>query len=105
MLETLFDDARRYAPSPAADFLARLTAVMEANIPTPTTRSEPRNPDLLHRFRTLFAASGLTGAAVLGLWIGFVMPDFLNNMATGFDTTEVYGLGTFLPSADLAALE
>ena len=105
MLDTLFDDARRNAPSPDADFLARLTADMEANIPTPVVRSAPSKPDLLHRFRTLFAASGLTGAAVLGVWIGFVMPDFLNNMATGFDTTEAYGLGTFLPSADLAALE
>ena len=105
MLKTLFEGAQRDAPSPDADFLARLTADMEANVPTPTTRNEPRKPDLLHRFRALFAASGLTGAAVLGLWIGFVMPDFLNNMATGFDTTEVYGLGTFLPAADLAALE
>lgn len=105
MLDTLFEDARRNAPSPDADFLSRLTADMEANIPAPVTRSEPTKPDLLHRFRALFAASGLTGAALLGVWIGFVMPDVLDNMTTGFDTTEVYGLGTFLPSADLAALE
>ena len=105
MLETLFEDARRNAPSPDADFLSRLTADVEKNIPAPVARSEPSKPDLLHKFRALFAASGLTGAAILGVWIGFVVPDIVNDFATGFDTAEVYGLGAFLPSADLAALE
>lgn len=106
-LEALLAAARRAEPVPDADFLSRLEADMEDSLPGPAPASptgyEPGG--FLARFRTIFAASGLTGAAALGVWIGFVMPDTLNALVTGFDTAEASGIGAFLPHADLAALQ
>ena len=33
------------------------------------------------------------------------MPETLNSLAEGYDTTEAVGIGAFLPYADLTALE
>ena len=54
-----------------------------------------------HWFFGLFTASGLTGAAALGVWIGFVMPDALDTLSLTADDTVA--LSTFLPGADLGA--
>lgn len=106
-LERLLSGARRTAPMPDADFLARLEADMEDALPRPdpVAPKQGTTESFFVRFRGLFAASGLTGAAALGVWIGFVMPDTLNALSTGYDTTEASGIGAFLPYADLAALE
>lgn len=106
-LEALLAAARRAEPRPGTDFLARLEADMEASLPGSAPVSPPgdASPGVLARFRAVFAASGLTGAAALGVWIGFVMPDTLNALVTGFDTTDASGIGAFLPHADLAALQ
>ena len=107
LLDALFDSAKRQTPRPDPGFLARLSDDMEAMLPREAPR--PATPDaregFFHRFRGLFAASGLTGAAALGVWIGFVMPEVLNSMTAGFDTTEVYDISAFLPGTDLSALE
>lgn len=103
-LDGMFDAARRHAPAPSADLMARLAADMEAQMPAPKpARAAPPRDSLFTRFAGLFAASGLTGAAALGVWIGFVMPDTLNAVA-GYDTSDTTAISAFLPSADLAAL-
>lgn len=106
-LQDLFAGARRAAPIPSEDFLARLEMDMAGSLPekaAPASEAH-RTPSLFKQFRGFFAASGLTGAAALGIWIGFVMPDTLNTWATGYDATDAGGIGAFLPYADLAALE
>lgn len=105
-LNALFDSARRAAPEPDAGFLARLADDMDASLPIapkPTPR-RPAESGFLTRFRGIFAASGLTGAAALGVWIGFVMPDTLNALATGYDAADASGIGAFLPYTDITAL-
>ena len=106
-LDALFDSAKREAPPLDPAFHARLSADMEAMVPrtAPRHSAPAMNDGFFHRFRAVFAASGLTGAAALGVWIGFVMPEVLNTMTSGFDTAGTYGIGAFLPAADLAALE
>jgi hypothetical protein len=105
-LDTLFESARRTAPVAEAAFLDRLCADMVDHLPSPRASGAPASPATgsWTRFRGLFAASGLTGAAALGVWIGFVMPETLSTLALGYDVTEASGIGAFLPSADLVAL-
>lgn len=106
-LDRLFAGARRARPAPDAEFLARLDADMEASLPLkalPETGPQT-HAGFLRRFRGVFAASGLTGAAALGVWIGFVMPETLNVWAPGYEASDAIGIGAFLPHADLAALE
>lgn len=105
-LDTFFESARRTVPLPEASFLDRLSAEMEANLPQRRAAGRParETSSLRTGFRGLFAASGLTGAAALGVWIGFVMPETLNTLALGYDATDASGIGAFLPSADLSAL-
>lgn len=106
-LEALFDSARRNAPAMDPAFLERLASDMEATLPQPQAKPVRTSSQttFFQRFRGYFAASGLTGAAALGIWIGFVMPETLNSLAEGYDTTEAVGIGAFLPYADLTALE
>lgn len=105
-LDTLFESARRKVPMPETSFLDRLSADMEDNLPRRhvSVPSAPRANDFWKRFRGAFAASGLTGAAALGVWIGFMLPETLNTLALGYDVSDASGIGTFLPSADLLAL-
>lgn len=102
-LDALFGAARRQTPEPGPDFLARLAADAERSIPERPTK--PSSTVSGNRFFThiagLFAVSGLTGAAALGVWIGFVMPDVLNSITGSGDG---YYLSEFLPSTDLSAL-
>lgn len=103
-LERLFDACEAVGPAPSEDFLARLVADAEALLPPPPLRDRPREPGFgwLARF---FAASGLSGAAALGVWLGFVMPDVVGTMAADLAGDDSALLTTFLPGADLAALD
>ena len=97
-LETLFSSARDDRPLPSSEFMARLAAdVVPPQPALPAAAMRPRPP----WFLGLFTASGLSGAAALGVWIGFVMPDALDTFS--FSTDDTVALSTFLPGADLGA--
>ncbi|MXY33941.1 MAG: hypothetical protein F4Y60_07590 [Boseongicola sp. SB0664_bin_43] len=101
-LETLFAAGRSERPSPSGEFLERLAASVDAG----TARPAPAPAGLpVLRFAWLgraFAASGLSGAAALGVWIGFAMPDAIDALTLGSDDTVA--LATFLPGTDLEAI-
>lgn len=102
-LEALFAAARTDPPEASDDFLAKLTADAEGAVSTAKTATSPLMPSpFLGGIKGLFAASGLSGAAVLGVWIGFVMPETIGEWTT--TTDETVALYTFLPGADLTAL-
>ncbi len=101
-LEALFEAGRAQTAQPSDAFLARLAADADAALPQPETAppSAPPQVSILSRFKTLFAASGLSGAAALGVWIGFAMPDIVTTVSPlSEETTE---LSAFLPGADLS---
>ena len=100
-LDALFSAGQADALKASDDFLARLTADAEAALPRPMPVT-PTPAPFLGGLRGWFAASGLSGAAVLGVWIGFVMPDAISEFTTLTD--ETVGLYTFLPGADLSDL-
>lgn len=99
-LETLFAAGRSERPLPSGEFLDRIAASADAGAarPAPATRPVLR----LARLGRVFAASGLSGAAALGVWIGFVMPEALDALTLGGDDTVA--LATFLPGTDLEAI-
>ena len=98
-LDALFAaaDARRPAPSDA--FLRSLEQDAEAAVPAADAPIPTSPGGWSFGLRGLFAASGLSAAAVLGMWIGFVMPETLS----AFTSDDTVGLYTFLPGADLTA--
>ena len=99
-LDALFDAGRANEPQATDDFMARLMA--DAVPPKPQRQIEPQAPSpLFGKLKGLFAASGLSGAAVLGLWIGFIMPETVGTYT--LLTEDTVGLYTFLPGADLMA--
>lgn len=101
-LDALFAAGKAHAPEASPAFLARLNADAAVAMPRPApiaTAAAP-SPSLYTRFKGLFAASGLTGAAALGVWIGFIMPDLVITATPA--TEEVVGLTMFLPGADLS---
>ena len=105
-LEAMFAAARSTSPKPSDDFVARLAQDMERALPR--QHSAPiavEGPTLLARLQKYFAASGLAGAAALGVWIGFVMPETLNTFADGFASEEAFDLEAFLPGTGLSELE
>ena len=95
-LDALFDSARRTAPAVDPAFMERLAGDMEASLPRPQAKpvSTSYQATFFQRFKGYFAASGLTGAAALGIWIGFVMPETLNSLAEGYDTTTMFKIET-----------
>lgn len=101
-LEALFEAARSDAPVISPDFLNRLGEEAErfAAAPKPVAIPKPVGPTFWQRLSGLFAASGLSGAAALGVWLGFAMPDILSG--TPFYMDESGGLTEFLPTDDLA---
>lgn len=105
-LEALFDAAKSDAPAPTPDFMALLARDADNALPKPAASIAPpaTSISVLSRLKGLFAASGLTGAAALGVWIGLVMPETLSALTDGFAADETVSLSAFLPSADLAAL-
>lgn len=103
-LEALFSAAKDSAPAPTSDFMARLASDADAALPKPEAPTTTPSPSMLASLKGLFAASGLTGAAALGVWIGLVMPETLNTFVDGFAVDDTVSLSAFLPGADLAAL-
>jgi hypothetical protein len=102
-LEALFVAGKAASPAPSPDFMARLSADAAAATPRPQPLATPApRPSPFTRFKGLFAASGLSGAAALGVWIGFVMPDLVTTVSPV--TEDVAGLTMFLPGADLSLL-
>lgn len=103
LLDALFDAGKSHAPQPSEAFLARLSVEAEVAVPRPeVTRAEPPQASLFARFKGLFAASGLSSAAALGLWVGFVAPDLLTTYSPLSE--DVAALSAFLPGADLSVL-
>lgn len=102
VLDALFEAGRAETPPPSDAFMARLAADADAALPRAGTVTAPgRNaPTMLTRFKGFFAASGLSGAAALGVWIGFAMPDIVTMVAPLAQETD--GLTMFLPGADLS---
>lgn len=102
-LEALFSAGRSNRPVPSDDFMARLVADAEAAVPQPIAALAPRSGTAwFGGLRGFFTASGLSGAAALGVWIGFLMPDLVSTFSPA--TEEAVGLYTFLPGADITAL-
>lgn len=99
-LDVLFDAARAGEPQATDDFMARLMADAVPPKPQPQVAAQAPSP-VFGKLKGLFAASGLSGAAVLGVWIGFVMPETVGTYT--LLTEDTVGLYTFLPGADLTA--
>ncbi len=103
LLDGLFEAAKANRPAPDDAFMARLTADAVAAMPeTSQVATDRPHRSTVARLKTLFAASGLSGAAALGVWIGFAMPDLVITLSPQAD--DVAGLSTFLAGADLAML-
>lgn len=103
-LDALFAAAKNTSQAPSPDFLARLASDADAAMPKADTPLPTPAPSLLTSLKGVFAASGLTGAAALGVWIGFVMPETLNTLFDGIALDDTVSLSAFLPGADLTAL-
>lgn len=102
-LDALFAAAKTEAPTPSDDFLARLNADALAATPASASIASPKNaPSLFEKFKAVFAVSGLSGAAALGVWIGFVMPDVVTTFSPVSE--DVIELSAYLPGADLSVL-
>jgi hypothetical protein len=103
-LDTLFRAARNARPEPTPDFLARLRADADREMPGPAAPAPRAGTPLMSRLGGILAASGLSGAAAFGVWIGFAMPDMLNIDTMVSSADDTIGLYAFLPGADLTAL-
>lgn len=101
-LETLFAAGRAERPLPSGEFLERIAASAEAGAARPAPVPAARPVLRLAWLGRVFAASGLSGAAALGAWIGFVMPEAIDALTLGGDDTVA--LATFLPGTDLEAI-
>ena len=100
-LDALFAAAKSETPRASDDFLARLRADALSAAPR-LAQPVPAKPSLTERFKGWFAVSGLSGAAALGVWIGFVMPEVVNTVSPLSE--EVIELSAYLPGADLSVL-
>ncbi|MEO1536800.1 MAG: hypothetical protein AAFR73_03645 [Pseudomonadota bacterium] len=102
-LDMLFSAGEAERPVPSAAFLERLAADADTALERPRS-SKPRvqSPPVFARFKAVFAASGLSGAAALGVWIGFIMPDLVTQVSPFAD--DVTTLSAFLPGTDLSAI-
>ncbi|MDE0208337.1 MAG: hypothetical protein OXI66_00515 [Boseongicola sp.] len=99
-LETLFAAGRSERPLPSGEFLERIAAGADAGVARPAPASRPVLR--LAWLARVVTASGLSGAAALGVWIGFVMPEAIDAFTLGGDDTVA--LATFLPGTDLEAI-
>ena len=107
-LDALFEAGRATTPLPTAAFLSRLEGDAASSIPQrpAPNSSRRRGGRWSFGFPGLFAASGLSLSAAAGVLIGFASPDLVSPYATLTDTgDEIATLYTFLPGADLAALD
>ncbi len=99
-ISRLFEGAKTVVPAPTSDFMARLHADAEASLPPVAPPSRTSQP--WSWVTGVFAASGLSGAALTGVWIGFAMPDALDTLDFSGDTS--IALSAFLPATDLGAV-
>ena len=99
-LDQLFASAKATTAKPSDDFLARLQLDADAMLPK-TPPIELATPNF-GWFQGLFTASGLSGAVVLGVWIGFVSPESLSTMNVFLATDTTVTLSDFLPAANFA---
>lgn len=107
-LDALFEVGRARPPLPSSAFLSRLEADAVASLPQRPVETAPRRRGLPRwfGFPGIFAASGLSLSAATGVIIGFASPDLVSPYTTLSDTgDEIATLYTFLPGADLAALD
>lgn len=111
VLDTLFSAAKADAPSLSPAFLSQLQQDADAVMPEPPTgHAKPAAPGrtmpFLGNLKTVFTASGLSGAAALGVWIGLVMPDLVTNVVPALSplSSDTVALSAFLPGADLSSL-
>ena len=100
-LDALFAAGKAARPQPDADFMARLQADVERALPKPD-RPVLSQPPRANWWAGLFTASGLSGAALAGVWIGFAMPETLDGFSVESETT--IALSSFLPGADLGSV-
>ena len=100
-LDALFAAAKAETPAVSDDFMARLLADADSHLPEQEIAPTPRNQSpLFSNLKAIFTASGLSGAAAVGVWIGLVMPDLVTTVAPLSEDTVT--LSAFLPSADLS---
>ena len=100
-LDALFAAGKAVRPELDADFMARLMADADRAMPKPEppVASKPPKKNWL---AGLFTASGLSGAALAGVWIGFAMPETLDGFSAEADAT--IALSSFLPGSDLGSV-
>jgi len=101
-LETLFAAGRSERPLPPGEFLERIAAGADAGVARPAPAPAARPVLRLAWLARVVTASGLSGAAALGAWIGFVMPEAIDAFTLSGDDTVA--LATFLPGTDLEAI-
>lgn len=99
-LEALFAAGKATRPSLDVNFMARLEADADQAMPKPVRAVAP--PPKKNWLAGLFTASGLSGAALAGVWIGFAMPETLDGFSAETETTIT--LSSFLPGADLGSV-
>ena len=100
-LEALFQAERARSISLTPDFMARLEVDAVAALPRPVPLARP-TPRRTKWLAGLFTASGLSGATLAGIWIGFAMPDNLDTFS--LTTESSVELTAFLPGADMGSL-
>ena len=103
-LESVFRAAREARPMPDADLMARLEADADSLVPLVIVSRPDHARRSFNPFAGFFAASSLTGAAALGLWIGFVMPDTVTALTAFQATDEGFSLTEFLPATDFSLM-
>ncbi|MEM6384958.1 MAG: hypothetical protein AAF718_01850 [Pseudomonadota bacterium] len=104
LLDALFASGKSQSVEASSAFLSKLEMDMEAAIPKPKTAATKHTPpSMMEKLKGIFAATGLSSAAALGVWMGFVMPDLVTNISP--ISEEVTSLSAFLPGSDLSVFE
>ncbi|MGP3724126.1 dihydroorotate dehydrogenase [Cereibacter sphaeroides] len=106
-LDDLFAEARREAPMPSADLMARILADAAAERPAPApARSAPRrrlSPWLLALFGGGGVFAGLATATLAGVWIGMAQPAPVAEALWGGTAGDPLESVDLLPGYDLFA--
>lgn len=111
-LDALFAEARSHAPEPSDALMARVLADALAAQPTPAAFAvavPPPPRGLLTRLADLFggmgALAGVGGAAVAGLFLGFVQPSGLSSFSAALTGGQIDSLSLVASVDDLFAEE
>jgi len=110
-LAGLFDAARRAAPEPSPDLLARVLADAQAVQAEQAAPTPARSPSRVTRWRQFVdtlggwpAMAGLVSAGVAGLWLGINPPEVLSALPlAGFGTSDGALIG-MMPGVELDLL-